>query len=390
MSFTIEDMLIDSSDRYRMKMIAGSNGWSNSISWIFMLEELTIINNFRGKELAVTTGLGFRDEKSMLQLVQDLIHHHAAGLIVNTGYYVYDIPESVREMCNENDFPLLTVPWDIYIADMIKDLSIRVFLQGSADEQIATAFIDVIEHPESVEKRRQELLPYFDTDGQFQVFVLHSPDLDKMDTVDRKRIEYGLQIAMENITHNSQFFYYDGSFVFILNAVEEKDARRIVHDFTLRTQRRMPDLVLWIGGGSIVTDLSCLPLGYARAMAAALYAEDMDRQLVYFDEMDVYRLIYLQPDRKLLQEMSSRVLAPLIAYDERHDACYVDTLEEYLACGESIQEVARRMYTHRNTILYRVRNIKKLLGTSLKTPQERLVYRIACLIRHTRFGGGGK
>ena len=125
-------------------------------------------------------------------------------------------------------------------------------------------------------------------------------------------------------------------------------------------------------------------------MAAALYAEDMDRQLVYFDEMDVYRLIYLQPDRKLLQEMSSRVLAPLIAYDERHDACYVDTLEEYLACGESIQEVARRMYTHRNTILYRVRNIKKLLGTSLKTPQERLVYRIACLIRHTRFGGGGK
>jgi len=34
MSFTIEDMLIDSSDRYRMKMIAGSNGWSNSISWL--------------------------------------------------------------------------------------------------------------------------------------------------------------------------------------------------------------------------------------------------------------------------------------------------------------------------------------------------------------------
>lgn len=385
MSFTIEDMLIVSSDKYRMKMIAGSNGWSNSISWVFMLEDVTIIGNFSGKELAVTTGLGFRSEESMLQLVRDLIHHHAAGLIVNTGFYVEKIPDSVMKLCNENDFPLMTVPWDIYIADMIKDLSIRIFLQGSADEQIAAAFIAVIEHPEDVEKRRSELLPYYDTDGQFQVFIIHSPDLDKMDTVDRKRIEYKLQIAMENVTHNSHFFYYDGSFIFILNAVGEKDARQIVQDFVQRSQRRMPELKIWIGGGSIVTDLSRLRQGYDRAMAAALRAEDTDQRLVYFDEMGAWRLIYLEKDRQLLREMCKSALAPLIEYDRRHDACYVETLEQYLESGESIQEVARRMYTHRNTILYRVRNIKKLLGCSLSTPQERLPYQIACMIRHTRF-----
>ena len=34
MGFTIEDMLVVSQDRYKMKMIAGNGGWSNSISWL--------------------------------------------------------------------------------------------------------------------------------------------------------------------------------------------------------------------------------------------------------------------------------------------------------------------------------------------------------------------
>ena len=59
MGFTIEDMLILSKDRYKMELVAGQNGWANSISWVLMLEDLATINHFAGKELVVTTGLGF-------------------------------------------------------------------------------------------------------------------------------------------------------------------------------------------------------------------------------------------------------------------------------------------------------------------------------------------
>ena len=59
MSFTIEDMMLTSEKQYDMKFLAGRNGWSNSISWVHLLEDTTIIQNFWGKELAVTTGLGF-------------------------------------------------------------------------------------------------------------------------------------------------------------------------------------------------------------------------------------------------------------------------------------------------------------------------------------------
>ena len=172
MGFTIEDMLVVSQDRYKMKMVAGSGGWSNSISWLLVLEDLTIIHNFTGKELAVTTGLGFQKAEDMLELVEALSGHNSSGLIVNTGYYVKEIPASVKSFCDANDFPLLTVPWEIILADLIKDLTIRIFVQSSTDEQISGALIHAIEQPEAQDLYTHELLPHFDLDGTFQVALI--------------------------------------------------------------------------------------------------------------------------------------------------------------------------------------------------------------------------
>ena len=61
-----------------MDLVAGKNGWSNSISWILLLEDLTIIRHFSGKELAVTTGLGFQEEEKLLSLAEELNSKNAA------------------------------------------------------------------------------------------------------------------------------------------------------------------------------------------------------------------------------------------------------------------------------------------------------------------------
>ena len=38
MSFTIEDMILIAEKRYEMKFLAGKNDWTNSISWVHLLE----------------------------------------------------------------------------------------------------------------------------------------------------------------------------------------------------------------------------------------------------------------------------------------------------------------------------------------------------------------
>ena len=96
MSFTIQDMMLTAETRYEMKFLAGKNGWSNSISWVHLLEDTTIIQNFWGKELAVTTGLGFPEKEDWMHLAQQLNRYHASGLVINVGQYIYEVPEELK------------------------------------------------------------------------------------------------------------------------------------------------------------------------------------------------------------------------------------------------------------------------------------------------------
>ena len=381
MGFTIEDMLVVSQDRYKMQMIAGSGGWSNSISWLLMLEDFTIIQNLSGKELAVTTGLGFKTEKKMKALVKELHANNAAGLLINTGYYIMEIPQSVKDYCDANDFPLLTVPWEIFLVDLIKDMSIRIFLQSSTDEQISGALIHAIEEPEARDLYTRDLLPHFDLDGIFRVALVSTGDLDRMDTVERKRIAYRMQLYLTNLTHNGHFFYYASYFVIIMNAIGEEECRQIIESFSERVHGKMPDRTVYIGVSDEVKDIENLHFAYKRARAAVEMAVKRERKLQYFDQMGLYRMLYLVEDRALLGDLSEKPLAPLIEYDREHNSEYLVTLESYLRNGGSIKAMSEELYIHRNTILYRMANIKKLLGCSLETPEEKLVYAVACMIR---------
>lgn len=382
MGFTIEDMNLMAKDRYHMEFIAGKRGWSNSISWVLMMEDTAIIRNFAGKELAVTTGLGFDTEEKLLGLARKLVVCHASGLIINTGEYIHELPQSLCDYCDENDLPLMTVPWEVYLSEMIKDLSIRIFLQGTTDEEITRALIHAIEEPDNQENYRKVLLPYLDIDGEFQVVLFTTGGLDEMDTVERKRLGYRLQIYLENITHNGSFFYYDANFVLIMNDVSRKDFDEIVEGMISRTKRRMPEVHISVGAGSKVVDIASLRTAYQRAKAAVNMAQHMNRDMVHFDEMGIYRLLYSVSDKAILKEMSEDLLQPLLTYDAKHNSNYVEVLEKYLEYNGSIQAVAEAMYTHRNTIIYRVANIKKLLGTELDTTEERFQYQMAYYIRN--------
>ncbi len=381
MGFTIEDMMLVSKSRYQMRQIAGKRGWANSISWLLMLEDLTIIQNFSGKELAVTTGLGFQKEEEFLELLQMLSDAHAAGLIVNVGRYINEFSDEAIRFCDEHDFPLFTVPWDVYLADLIKDLSIRVFLQGTTDEEISKALIRAIDRPDETGRYLNDLLPYFDVDGTFQAVVLEKEGLDRMDTVERKRIAYRLQLSLNTLTHNGHFFYYDSVFVIVVNALDEGTVQQMMQDYEQNLQKKMPGSGFVIGVGSQVTDITHLRRSYKRARAAARRAISEKVTMASFDRMGIYRLLYSVEDKELLWQMSATMLAPLLEYDARHDADYVKTLDSYLRNDGSIQAVSEELYIHRNTISYRMGKIRALLGCDLSTPTEKLPYQLACLIR---------
>ena len=54
-----------------------------------------------------------------------------------------------------------------------------------------------------------------------------------------------------------------------------------------------------------------------------------------------------------------------------------DTLKTYIDCERSLSQTAAALYTHRNTVLYRIRKCQEMLGDDLDQPNKRLYIRVS-------------
>jgi DNA-binding PucR family transcriptional regulator len=97
--------------------------------------------------------------------------------------------------------------------------------------------------------------------------------------------------------------------------------------------------------------------------------------------MGIYQLLFTAEDPDILEGFCRDNLGALEEYDRLHNGCLVDTLYYDLLTGGSVKAVAEAMYTHRNTVNYRIGKIREILGTDLDDADERTRYRMAFYAR---------
>ena len=373
MGFTIEDALIQNQKQYQLKLLAGHGGCSNAMSWVHMIEDTTIIQQLWGKELAVTTGLGFQSHDALFEFIKCLIKYHSVGLVINTGKYIFDIPQDIIDYCNEQDFPLLTTPWEVHMADLIKDFSMRCLYSQKEDNEISKLFQKAFSMPQLIEEIRQQLMGAFDVDGSFQVVLIGIEDSDQFDAIERRRVAFQLELCFEKIESSYAFFWFDGYFVLVVNNLDSEILESIIDKMYKRTKKRMPSRFIHLGIGTQMHDLHQVILSYKRAKAAVTMAEQFKYPMVLFEEMGVYQILFSIEDKRILIEMYQKLLQPLIDYDQKHHGELEHTLYYYLLYDGSQVAMAKNLYMHRNTINYRMIKIKELLNCQLETFDEKML-----------------
>lgn len=161
------------------------------------------------------------------------------------------------------------------------------------------------------------------------------------------------------------------------------------------------ELATWAGGLHRQLAADCAPValtaglgqahqdiaGIHQAYEGALWALDLGErlfgpgQMTRLQDLGVYRLLLaLQPGQDL-RDFYEEMLGALAAYDRQKHAELVTTLEAYVAAGNSPSETAARLHLHRNTVLYRLRRIRALLGRDPDDPEERLGLQLALRAR---------
>ncbi len=90
------------------------------VEWVSVIE--TPVENFiRKNEFVLSTGVGCGQDPELLkEFVIDVMDSGATALAFATGRFVYDIPDNILEMAEEQGFIIIDIPWEIRFSDILQ------------------------------------------------------------------------------------------------------------------------------------------------------------------------------------------------------------------------------------------------------------------------------
>jgi DNA-binding PucR family transcriptional regulator len=94
-----------------------------------------------------------------------------------------------------------------------------------------------------------------------------------------------------------------------------------------------------------------------------------------FDDLLMYH--FLRSDPALIERFVAQTLGPLIEYDGRRKGELIRTLEIYFARDGSVKAAGEALFAHPHTVSYRLKQVERLTGWSLRKPEDKLRLQLA-------------
>lgn len=101
----------------------------------------------------------------------------------------------------------------------------------------------------------------------------------------------------------------------------------------------------------------------------------LEESVFRFDDLLLYHFLRVEPG--LIDRFTSQMLGPLLDYDERRKGELVRTLEAFFDADGSVKLAGEALFAHPHTVTYRMKQIEKLTGWSLRDPEDKLRLHLA-------------
>lgn len=142
--------------------------------------------------------------------------------------------------------------------------------------------------------------------------------------------------------------------------------------------------------GTIVENIKDVSKSYKEATMALDVGKSfyVEKRVLAYSELGIGRLIHQLPlslcDMFLKEVFSGKALEML-------DEETLSTVNLFFENSLNISETARKMYVHRNTLVYRLEKIQKITGLDVRVFDDALTFKIALMVaRHMKRTGGDR
>ncbi len=292
-------------------------------------------------------------------------HKCFKAIIGNSNYYEYAV------FCTGDDEAAKSLCAMAYIA--LNDA--RVFYEEKHDRGtfVKNIIMDNI-LPGDIYIRAKEL--HFVTDAPRAVFLIRQLGHGDVATVDvlsamfpDKLQDFVLNINESDIAVVKQ--------ISVNTSNEELEAMAMAMESTLKTELRIKTS---IGIGTVAEHLRELADSYKEAQTAIEVGKvfDTEKSIMHYENLGIGRLIYQLPTT--LCEIFLGEVFKKNSIDSL-DQETLFTINKFFENNLNVSETSRKLFVHRNTLVYRLEKIKKLTGLDLRQFDHAIVFKVALMVR---------
>lgn len=168
------------------------------------------------------------------------------------------------------------------------------------------------------------------------------------------------------------------SLVLIRGVKEESDPLALAH-MILDTLQAEAMQQVSVGYGTRAKGLAQLPAAYNQALAALEIGKIFygQRHIFSYENLGVGRLIYQLP-----KDMGDHFLFEVFGgKEELLTEEDLMTVQRFFENDLNVSETARQMYIHRNTLVYRLERIDKILGLDVRRFEDAVKFKLALMLK---------
>ncbi|ETI68901.1 PucR family transcriptional regulator [Neobacillus vireti] len=104
-------------------VIAGEEGIHRTVKWVHVVEVTSIRNLLNGNELILSTGVAWKENVNLfVSMVKEFIENNTAGLCLEMGTYMSEVPSEVIDLANNEQFPIIIFQKEVPFVEITQDI----------------------------------------------------------------------------------------------------------------------------------------------------------------------------------------------------------------------------------------------------------------------------
>ncbi|MGN1340575.1 MAG: PucR family transcriptional regulator [Oscillospiraceae bacterium] len=367
MAITLASLCANTEKTYGMKLVAGKSGLGNFVRWVHIVEDSEVPDFLHGNELVFTTGIGHRGSGWLMDFVQHLFNRKAAGLVINIGPYINSVPKEVADFCEKSALPLFVVPWSVKLIDITYDFCHRIVTNEENETSLAGAFRNLFFSPD----KREGYAPVLERRGFHDVSgytllaaVLSHPE--HAGTADEWRsMKFLVRKLCASTQYPSCIFIQENNLIIIRQHFPPQEAQRLAEQLAAAVADNSAEPIrVHVGISGIGLGFDGIHTCYHEAISAMRLASMKKCTVMHYHDIGVYKLLFGVESSRILSDYVDSTIGTLLDYDAKNSTDYAGLLRCYFENDCSVKEVADIFGVHRNTVNYKLKQIRELLGSS--------------------------